>query len=73
MQKTHTSDEATLDGEITSQDSVSVSNTKLKNLIKSNLLRDQLLQVILLTSTPPPSAPVCPDLSRLRRGSVAIY
>ena len=30
MQKTHISDEATLDGEIPSQDSVYVSNAKVK-------------------------------------------
>ena len=40
MMKTHTADEATLDGEIPSQDSVSVSNAKLKIEIKPNLLRD---------------------------------
>ena len=40
MKKTHTADEATLDGEIPSQDSVYVSIAKLKNWIKPNLLRD---------------------------------
>ena len=59
MMNTHTADEATLDGEIPSQDSVSVSNTKVKIEMKPNLLCDRLLEVILSTSTPPPSN-TCP-------------
>ena len=62
--KTHTADEATLECEIPSQDSVSVSNAKLKIEIKPNLLRDYLLEVILSTSTPPPSN-LCPALTSL--------
>ena len=63
MMKTHTADEATLDGEIPIQDSVYASNSKLKIEIKTNLLRDYLLDVILSTSTPPPSNR-CPALTR---------
>ena len=59
MKKTHTADEATLDGEIPSQDLVFVSNTKLQILIKTNFLCDQLIEVILYTSITPPSNP-CP-------------
>ena len=51
MQKTHNADEATLDWEITSQDLVYVSNAKLKNWIKDNLFRDQLLEFNLSTSS----------------------
>ena len=58
--KIHPADEATLDGKIPSQDSVSVSKAKLKIYNKPNLLSDQLLKIILSTSTPPPSNP-CPS------------
>ena len=40
MIKTHTADEAGLDGEIPSHDLVYVSKAKLKIEIKPNLLRD---------------------------------
>ena len=60
MIKTNAADEATLDGKISSQDLVFVSNAKLKIEIKSNLLCDYLLEVILSTSAPPPSNP-CPS------------
>ena len=53
--KTHTADEATLDGETPSQDLISVSNATLKIEIKPNLLCDYSLEVILSTFTPPPS------------------
>ena len=54
MQKRHTADEATLDGKIPYQDSVYVSNAKLKNWIKPKLPRDCLLEDILSSSAPPP-------------------
>ena len=45
MQKIHTANEATFYGKIQSQDLISVSNATLKNLIKPNLLCDQLLEL----------------------------
>ena len=38
--KKHTADKSTLDGEVPSQDSISVSKAKLKIEIKHNLFRD---------------------------------
>ena len=63
MQKTHTADEATPDGETPSQDWIYVSNARLKFLTKPNKLCDQLLKVILSTYTPPSSTPCQPQLA----------